>query len=99
MSTKDILIEYAKMKESIKELEVKIKELQPQVFEIMGDNEELELQDIGTFVIGKRRQWSYPQVIKQAEEDLKTAKKEAERNGDAEYVENPYILFKGVKGE
>lgn len=94
---KEILERYAQLKMEAKMIEEEIKDLQPQVVEIMGDNEELEVKGVGTFIRAIRRAWTYPEAIKNAEADLKVAKKEAEQTGDATAVENPYLLFKNEK--
>jgi hypothetical protein len=94
---KELLERYANLKNLIRDAEAQIKEIQPEVLEIMGDNEELST-DFGTFTIGHRRTYKYPESIVEAEEKLKAAKKEVEQTGiGCSYTENPYLIFKGVK--
>jgi nucleoid DNA-binding protein len=91
---KNLFEEYASLKQKEKELVEKIKELAPKIMEEMGDNEEVELGDVGRFIVGRRRSWVYPQTIQEAEENIKVAKRDAEKLGDAEYAENPYLIYK-----
>lgn len=84
--------DYATLKEAEKEIQAKLDELKPKIIELMGENEEINT-DFGSFVIGKRRRWTYPENINQLGERYKEAKIEAERTGEAQYEENPYLIF------
>jgi len=90
---KELFERYAELKAAEKEIKTEIDELNPQVMEEMGDNEEVETE-FGKFTRASRRKWTYPPAIKTAEDDLKVAKKTAEQVGDATYEENYYLLFK-----
>jgi len=93
---RELFEKYAELKRAEADLVSQINELKPQIMTEMGDNEEVEVDGVGKFVVGKRRVWTYPESIQQAENDLKTVKKEAERLGDATCQENPYVIFKSV---
>lgn len=96
---KDLLTQYAEIKKEIKMLESKLEEIQPEVMQSFIDNEleELELKGYGTFIVAKKRKYIYSPTVQHLEVDLKEQKKLEEQNGDADYVENPYLVFKGQK--
>lgn len=90
---KTIFKEYAQLKIEAREIEERIKAMQPEVMEAMGDNEEV-ISEYGVFTKAHRRDWIYPSDIELAATALKESKKRAEQLGDASYTENEYLLFK-----
>lgn len=95
---KQKLAQYAALKTQIKTLEKELDLLKEPVMEMLGDNDEIQT-DFGTFTKVNKRKYSYPSEIAIMEDIVKEKKKEAEATGTATYTENPYILFKEVKGE
>jgi hypothetical protein len=97
---KDILQEYAKIKQEIKLLESKAEELNPKVLEVMrgAEVEEIEIGEIGKLSLGSRRTWKYSQKLQEKEKELKAEKKVEEQTGLADYQEKHYVIFK-VSGE
>lgn len=98
---KNILNEYAQIKKEIKLLEAKADIINPQILEIMEQNEveEISLSDHGVLSLGSRRTWKYPEVVSELEDELKSKKKESEQLGTASYTEKFYVIFKGKKDE
>ena len=92
--SKTLFLQYATLKNQIKILEREMTQLQPAVMEAMEGNDEVEVKEIGTFIIGHRRAWVYPEPLERAKANLKEAEKNAQRLGEATYTENPYLLFK-----
>jgi len=86
---------YAEIKNDIKRLEEEAKEIAPQILEEMGDVEEVST-DFGTFIVAKRRQYTYPETLVKAQEELDAAKEQAVQTGEAVYTEKPYLIFKTV---
>jgi len=96
---KDKLNEYAQIKKDIKILEAKAELLNPEILELMQENEveEIAIGDMGKLSMSSRRNWKYPADVISWEEDLKAKKKEAEQRGTAQYTEKKYVIFKGNK--
>ncbi len=104
MKNKELIEEYARLKQEEKAVALRLEELKPQVFETLEstglDREHpIELSSIGTFSLGVRRTWKYTPEVLKAEAILKAKKKEEEQLGTAEYVENPYLIFKSLDEE
>ena len=96
-----LLRSYAALKAQIKNLEDEADELKPQVLAAMEEAEldQAEVSGIGTLVLATLRKWTYPNVLVQAEADLKVAKKHAEQTGDATATESKYVKFTALKEE
>ncbi len=99
---KDLLIEYAELKKQEKAITTKLEEYKPQVLEILldaGIDEEnpVELKDVGTFSIGKRRKYIYSDKVKSLESLMKEEMATEERTGEAKYNETTYTIFKEIK--
>ena len=92
---KELLERYAVIKEQIKLLEAQVDELQPQIMEsIINEGADGVATDFGTFTVGHRRTYTYPENVAGEEARVKEMKKEAEALGTATYVEKPYLVFK-----
>ncbi len=98
---KDLLESYATIKLEIKRLEEKADFLNPQILELMQENEigEINIGDLGKLSIGSRRSYKYSQNVKEADAKLKELKKTEEQTGEATYTENFYPIFKGAKND
>lgn len=98
---KDVLNNYAEIKKEIKALEAKADLLNPQVLEVMRQQEaeEVTIGEMGKLSLGSRRTWKYSKFITEKEEDIKKAKKIEEQTGTADYVEKHYVIFTANKGE
>ena len=86
---------YAELKRIVKQAEEEMDPMKEEILTMMGDHEEVET-DFGKFVVTHRRTYTYPEEIKQREDDLKKAKKTCEQLGTAEYVEKSILMFKEV---
>lgn len=92
---KDILKKYADIKNQIKLLELEADSLNPEIMAaIIASGADAAETDFGTFTVGKRRTYTYPENLKNDEARLKEAKKEAEALGTATYIEKPYLVYK-----
>lgn len=98
---KEQLIEYATLKKEIKEREARLDELQPSVLAAIQElqRDEVELNGYGTFVLAKRRAWTYTEATQALVKQTKDAQKREEQTGDAQYEEKPYIIYKQDKEE
>lgn len=99
---KDLLIEYAELKKQEKEISAKIDEFKPKVMEMLlevGIDEEhpVELADVGTFSLGKRRKYVYSDRVQSLEKTIKEEKEREERTGEAQYNETTYTIFKEIE--
>ena len=101
MNIKDVLEEYADLKESEKQIKEKLSEINPVILSYMEDNkaEEVNLENRGTFVLVTKRNWKYPAELEEKEKKIKEEKKKAERTGEAEYNESYYLKFSPIKKE
>jgi hypothetical protein len=96
--TKEQTIEYAKIQADKKALELREAELKSEILAFMLEKDADKIEtEVGTFSLGKRKSWTYPQSVIEIVADLQVAKKTAEAKGDATYVETPYFIFKGIK--
>ena len=95
---KSKLEEYGRLKLEIKQLDERVKALQPEITEMIiesgYEDEGVEVDGLGVFTITKRREWTYPAEVKELETEYKKAKKMAEQDGSAEYTENKSVMFK-----
>ena len=89
---KDKFDRYAELKRIVTEAERELGELKGTIIEMMGDNDEVQT-DSGTFIIQKRRTWTYPVELQKQAEKLKADQQEAQRLGNATYVEQPVLIF------
>jgi hypothetical protein len=86
--------EYANTKKQIAELEAKVKELQPLIFqELMNLDLEKTTTKFGLFELIPKKTWTYPKQVKDLEARLKGLKKETEENGSATYETCRYLKF------
>jgi hypothetical protein len=89
--------EYARLKNEAGAIKERLDELTP---ELLGEMLEIDGADtkvetlIGSFTIRKTKEWTYPLGIVNAEEAVKTAKKTAQKEGDATYEEKPGLSFR-----
>lgn len=96
---KEKIKQYAEIKNEIKALEEKAKELNDEIFNSMVENNLEEVNfDEGKLSLTPRKTWAYPASIVEADAKLKTMKKEAEQVGTATYT-TAYSLRYTAKGE
>ena len=100
------LLEYGQLKIQANEIEAKLEFLKEQclkdVLEIRGDADQpIALQELPgyKFSIMKRKTWTYPDYVKEAEKNLKAEKKDAEATGAATFTETEHLLFTSPKAE
>lgn len=92
---KEIFKQYADIKNEIKSLSEKAEEIEKQVSEEMMKEEVEEVKsDFGTFFFTARKTWTYPDYVKIAEDATKAAKKQAETNGDAKFIEKKSLTYR-----
>lgn len=91
---KGILKRYADIKIEIKALEEEQDILNPQVMEVITqeDLEELTIEE-GKFTKSSRRKWIYTQTTQDKEKALKTAQTREQQTGEATYKENFFPKF------
>lgn len=92
---KELFKNYADIKNQIKDLTAKSKEIEKLVSEEMvkGDVEEVK-SDFGTFYFTARKTWDYPSYVREAETKFKDEKKKSEENGDAKFEEKKSLTFR-----
>lgn len=100
---KEKLIKYASLKQQMTHLEDELDKLKPEVEAIVLEANPVdgivEVDDIGTFTIVKKRKYTYSERIVSAETALKEAKKEEEARGTAPYEESRYVKFNSINIE
>lgn len=101
--TKDLLIRYGQLKQTISKAEEELELIKDQALKdfltLRGDDEHLALQELPgcTFILMKRKTWTYPDHVKVAEKMLKEEKTHAEQTGTATFVEKESLVFKTSK--
>lgn len=92
---KNKFVEYANIKNQIKELTLKSKEIEKEVFQKMKEIEADKVNsDFGTFSIVKRSKYTYPEYVTELENKYKIKKKESEKNGDAKVELQESLMFR-----
>jgi len=96
---KDLLQQYANLKEREKEIASEIAKINPLILaEIESAGvDKVDAKDIGTFSIASRKTWKFSEDVELAEEGLEELKKTEKANGVAQATEKPYLVFKGIK--
>lgn len=93
---KELFKNYADIKNQIKDLTAKSKEIEKSVVEEMNNQEVEEVKsDFGTFYFTTRKTWEYSEDIKILEEGMKKNKKMEEENGTAKFEEKKSLTFRG----
>lgn len=98
---REILSEYADIKNKIKELEQKAEELSTTIQAQMVENgvDKVDAEGLGTFTVAKRKAWKYSEDVVRLAEDLANQKKTEQADGTATFEEDPYLVFKPLKTE
>ena len=90
--------EYAILDSQIKMLTVQKEALREKMILEMIDSGEQKVETVwGSFSVNQLKTWTYPEYIKQMNEDWKAAKAKAESTGEATYEEKPSLRFTEVK--
>lgn len=96
---KEILRNYASLKERISKLEDEIDLLKPQIEVIiveLNPTDNIVEAEWGMFSLVPKRKYTYTEATKEAEKALKARKADEEATGEATYTVNPYVLFKAA---
>jgi len=96
---KDLLQQYANLKEQEKVIADEIAKINPLILaEIQAaEVDKVEAKDIGTFSLAARETWKYSENVVLAEEGLEELKLAEKRDGTATSTEKPYLVFKAPK--
>lgn len=90
--------EYGIVYAQIEALKVKGEELKAKIVQEMVERGDKKVEkSVGSFTISHRKTWTYSPKVKELEECVKTQKAIEESSEIATYVENPSLLFKGIK--
>lgn len=97
MQVVSVYDEYASLEAQIKALEAKKEQLRPLIIKGMIDQGLKKMETaVGKFSLGKRKVWTYPETVKELEEEFKSAKALAESTGEATYEEVEQLRFTQV---
>lgn len=94
-----MLYRAAEIKTQIKQLQDEYDMMQPEIvrqvkeLSVGTDKYALKVGDIGTFIIAKKRSWTYSQAVQALELKLKEQKKTEEADGTAELAESEILKF------
>lgn len=92
---KELFKEYADIKNQIKDLTTKSKEIEILVTKEMNKEEVEQVRsDFGTFYFISRKTWKYPKRILEMEINLKEEKKKVEEEGKATFEEKKSLAFR-----
>jgi len=90
----------AELKKQISDLKEEADVLQAELLEEMITGGILQQKTTyGTFSVGNRKNWNYPEYVREVEEEVKLTKKKAQRRGDAEYSKSPFLSFRAKPKE
>lgn len=91
---------YSELKSQIAELEEQARLLGEEILEKMQKQDIQKYKtSFGTFSIGHRRQWDYPDYVRELTEELKLTTLKAKRNGDAKASKVPFLAFRARSEE
>lgn len=100
MPNKQILLDYARIKIEISKLEAELEMIKPsalsEVLAIRGEQDvPVQLQELPgySFTVQKRKTWTYPLFIQEAQKSVKEKQKEAEATGEATFEEKEQLMF------
>jgi len=98
---KQLFTQYATIKNQITELELQLKELQPQILEELAtvDDKQVELDQVGVFSVTHRKTWTYPIEILALQKQVKDVEKSSQADGTATFEEIRGVMFKKNKDE
>jgi len=99
MPNKELLLQYATLKEKQKAIETEIEMLKESVLaeirSIVGESDQnVALEGRGTFVITKKKKWEYSDLVKRLERELKNNKDDEERTGEARFTIQEILMYK-----
>lgn len=98
MSVSNIFEEYATLEAEIAAREEKKAQLRPFILEQMV-TKGIKKQDtaVGSFSVSKLKKWTYPERIKQMEEEFKAEKAKTQSTGEATFEEADSLRFTMIK--
>lgn len=104
MDPKEIINEFASLKQDEKVIAEKIKELKPKAYEALfqiGLDEEhpVELKGVGVFSYGNRPSYEFSPAVKALQQEVKDMEKEEIQTGVAVKKDSPYAIFKAEEEE
>ena len=92
---KELFKNYADIKNQIKELTVKAKEMEGVVTEEMNKNNVEEVKsDFGTFFFKTLKKWAYSEEVRDKEVEVKELKKKEEETNIAKFEESKSLSFR-----
>lgn len=99
MTNKKLFNTYANIKAKIKSLSEEEKELKPLIMEILlaktnGERGDYIESELGKATISERRNYEYPDYVKEKEAELDDIKKISKQKGDGDYEINKSFVFK-----
>ena len=98
--TPDLVKEYADIKNSIKDLSAKAKEIESTILFGMQQQEMKSFKSAhGTFSMVARKIWQYTEMVVELELQLKSKKVAEEESGTAKFIESPSLRFTAPKNE
>ncbi len=93
---KELFKEYADVKNEIKVLTAKAKEIEESVTGEMNKEEVDKVEsDFGTFYFTTRKKWTYSDAVTSVEKTVKETKKKEEEDGTATAEETKSLTFRG----
>ncbi len=98
---KELLERYASIKERQKRDEEELESLSNEITLKITEQgaDKINADGIGTFTIAKRKLWKYSEQVEHTFDQLKSMKDEEQANGEATFIENPYLIFKAERKE
>ena len=92
--TKNALLEYEEIKNTIKEHEARLEELKPALLQVIEPNQEVKAL-YGTFTVKTRDKWVYSPSTTALEEELKGIQKREKADGSASAIPGaPFIEYR-----
>lgn len=91
--TKEAFLEYESLKIQSKQIESRLKELQPIVMANVPEDQEIMGQS-GKFYLQNRVSWKFSSEVEAIENQLEEAKQDEKARGIAQSTETPVLFYK-----
>ena len=86
--------EYAMLDAEEAAIKEKKEQLRPHIVKMMIEKGEKKVETaVGSFSVGKRKSWTYPEAVKAINDQFKAAKAKAESTGEATFEEVDQLRF------
>ena len=92
-----LLTKYGELKIKEKQIADELEMLKDQVLDevrAISTDQPVQIAEVGTYSIGRRKNWRFSPIVEQLQAKLEETKKEQMATGAATFTEQEYVIFK-----